>query len=503
MKKYTNNVVLLASLELLASEGDEDKSRDAAADLYAEALSEDRCFLDNLFAFVVKFLETLDRENLQELKVFFRFMELFSSSYMKSPKILAENRCTYKGIEGHEEALLKVLKRRMEEDDIVLFLDKFDREQMFSESLADVLGLFFYYISYREDEKRDKVALLVPRFYERFPHTSSCLLLTYIEHHPQAVQTYAKMMICASEQSVSVGGYIGAESLIRDILSPNSSRDDFERKNGIKILKEVLPSYNQWSLEVKDSFIVSLVFEPLKLVYKSQEAVKESVSKYDRHKHLLETDFEAYKEAKLDKAISNGTKSIAKILGFIAGHFREHSFEATVNTLVEKANIKKDVPKIYDMKMKPSIKFKDFTMKLMVIDALMYEESHIKPPFYLGQFAQECKREIDVQADGYEIIPEVQKYYKNLDITQALLDKVHTLHYGYVYCNDLGTYENMWPNFDAGCDQMLEVSLKAVKDLELLPNLKKIKGDNFEDLFDEAFLEALQKRGIVLEDTGY
>ena len=63
--------------------------------------------------------------------------------------------------------------------------------------------------------------------------------------------------------------------------------------------------------------------------------------------------------------------------------------------------------------------------------------------------------------------------------------------------------DNLWPNFDAGCDLMLEVSAKAVKDLELLPNLKKIKGDNFDDLFDEAFLEALKKRNIVLEDTGY
>ena len=43
---------------------------------------------------------------------------------------------------------------------------------------------------------------------------------------------------------------------------------------------------------------------------------------------------------------------------------------------------------------------------------------------------------------------------------------------------------------------MLEVSLKAVKNLELLPNLKKIKGD----LFDEALLEALQERNIILED---
>ena len=84
-----------------------------------------------------------------------------------------------------------------------------------------------------------------------------------------------------------------------------------------------------------------------------------------------------------------------------------------------------------------------------------------------------------MQADGYAIIPEVQKYYKNLDITQELLDKVHTLHYGYVNCNGLGTYANM------------------------LPNLKKIKGDDFDDLFDGAFLEALKKCNIVLEDTGY
>ena len=503
MHKYTNNKVLLESLELFTLEDEKDKLRDKAADMYADALSDDRCFLDNLFAFVVKFLQECDRNNIEELKVFFRFMALFSSSYMKRPRFVAENECQYKGLEGYKESLLEILTIRIEEDDIVVFVDKFDRNRMFSECLTDVLDLFFRYTSYLEKEKTAKAASLIPRFYERFPATFACLSLNYIEHHPQAIQAYAQMMILANEQSQSIGGYIGAESLISDILSDNTSRDDFERKNAIKILKEIVPTYKQWETSLQDAFIISLVFEPLKLVHKSQEEVKISASKYDRHKKLLDSDFEAYKEAKIDKAISNGTKSIAKIIGFIAGNFTGHSFEDNINYLVEKADIKKDVPKIYDMKMKPKIKFKDFTFKLMVIEALMYEESYIKPAFHLGLFAQECKREIDMDADGYEIIPEVQKYYQNLDISQEDLDKVHTLKYGYFYCNDLETYANMWPNFDAGCDQMLNVTSAAIKDLTLLPNLKKITGDNFADLLDEDFIQALHKHGVEVDETSF
>jgi hypothetical protein len=55
------------------------------------------------------------------------------------------------------------------------------------------------------------------------------------------------------------------------------------------------------------------------------------------------------------------------------------------------------------------IQFKDFNFKLAVIEVLMYEEEVLEPRFSLHDFAASYTgRRIDIEKEGYAIIPEVR-----------------------------------------------------------------------------------------------
>lgn len=117
-------------------------------------------------------------------------------------------------------------------------------------------------------------------------------------------------------------------------------------------------------------------------------------------------------------------------------------------------------------------------MKLLVIEELMYRQKVLKPQFDIHLFAKEYeKREISVEIDGYEIIPEVETYFKNLPISDELLAKVETLRQSSGLDGGSEFIYHLYPFWDPGSgDKAIPVSNKAIIDLELLPNLKLISG---------------------------
>lgn len=133
------------------------------------------------------------------------------------------------------------------------------------------------------------------------------------------------------------------------------------------------------------------------------------------------------------------------------------------------------------------IDFSDFNFKLAVIDILMYEKELLEPVFDLYEFVRLYKgRKIDIEKEGYHMIPEVTKYFEDLpvekkyasEITEIIQDGGNDI-YGQLCC------------FWDGEDDLFNI--KSFEDIKHFPNLKRM------ELFyteEEGVLEKLKARGI-------
>jgi hypothetical protein len=140
--------------------------------------------------------------------------------------------------------------------------------------------------------------------------------------------------------------------------------------------------------------------------------------------------------------------------------------------------------------MSDPVTFKDLNFKLTVINALMYEQEIIQPPFDVHEFvAKHVDRKIDIEVEGYEVIPEVKAYFEAMELRPEQLAGITSL------CQDGG--DEIWlelcPFWDGEDDTF---NIKSAEDAALLPKLKKIT------LFydeDDAILKAFGERGVEAE----
>lgn len=154
-------------------------------------------------------------------------------------------------------------------------------------------------------------------------------------------------------------------------------------------------------------------------------------------------------------------------------------FKTLPKTLLKLKNKVKVEPKfkaLYDEKVRKKIEllgqkpavFTDLGFKLMVIQCLMYEKELLLPKFDVYDFvANYTERKIDIEKEGYDMIPEVKNYFEQLEIPIILLDEIEELN------ADGGDdiYAQISP-FWGGEDDYYEVH--SAKDAKQLPNLKKI-----------------------------
>lgn len=140
--------------------------------------------------------------------------------------------------------------------------------------------------------------------------------------------------------------------------------------------------------------------------------------------------------------------------------------------------------------MSNSVIFSDFNFKLAVIQVLMYEQELLVPRFDVYDFVRGyAARPINIDEEGYTIIPEVKSYFEQLEIPAEMLPHVEELY------QEGGTeiYLQLCPFWD-GEDNIFDIH--SAEDAALLPNLKSVT------LFysgDEQILEAFRRRGIEAE----
>ncbi|MEU3606710.1 hypothetical protein AB0E83_14880 [Streptomyces sp. NPDC035033] len=116
--------------------------------------------------------------------------------------------------------------------------------------------------------------------------------------------------------------------------------------------------------------------------------------------------------------------------------------------------------------------FRDFNLKLLVIEELMYQAGTLLPVYDLA--ARMAERGIRQPASYVlenglheEVLPESRAYFEALEIPAELLATVEEL------CFDAGTtvFHQCAPAWD-GEDDLFDV--RSLDDLDLLPNLREV-----------------------------
>ncbi len=137
-------------------------------------------------------------------------------------------------------------------------------------------------------------------------------------------------------------------------------------------------------------------------------------------------------------------------------------------------DIKNPRPKesIYDLKKseEPVLKFKSFPFKLLVMEQLMYKKGLLLPKFDIYDFAENnTKREIDVDDEGYEPIPDAVRWFKNYEIPEKYADEITEL----LWDGGLTIFGQIYPDWD-GEDDCFDIKSLSAEDVSQFKNLKKV-----------------------------
>ncbi|XOB63515.1 DUF6892 domain-containing protein [Campylobacterota bacterium DY0563] len=140
--------------------------------------------------------------------------------------------------------------------------------------------------------------------------------------------------------------------------------------------------------------------------------------------------------------------------------------------------------------MEQPIKFKNLNFKLAVITEITGNESNEKYCLDPWEFAKNyTKRNIDIEEEGYEIIPEIKEYYEKIEIFPSEVQNIEEIY------QDGGDdiYLTLCPFWDGEDDTF---NILSAEDVKVLPNLKKVV------LFyqdDDNILKEFEKHNITAE----
>ena len=150
---------------------------------------------------------------------------------------------------------------------------------------------------------------------------------------------------------------------------------------------------------------------------------------------------------------------------------------------------------IYDLKKPdgPVLRFDSFEFKLLVIEELMYEKELLTPVFEIYDFAEKNpKREIDVDREGYEIIPEAKKWFRDYQIPAGLAPQISEL----IWDGGLNVFHQICPFWD-GEDSCFDVKKLSTEEVQQFTGLKKvITGSGF----SQKAIKMLIEQGIEVSE---
>lgn len=114
------------------------------------------------------------------------------------------------------------------------------------------------------------------------------------------------------------------------------------------------------------------------------------------------------------------------------------------------------------------IEFSDFGFKLSVVQELMYNKELLEPKFDLYEFVEWYdKRKIDIEEEGYEPIPEVTQYFRDLPIPKKYASEITE-----IYQDGGNDIYMQLLRFGQGWEDYWDI--ENTDDIKQFPNLKKV-----------------------------
>ena len=183
----------------------------------------------------------------------------------------------------------------------------------------------------------------------------------------------------------------------------------------------------------------------------------------------------------------------------LADHLDELDDDFTEEWMTKEIEITYKAPRpknsIYDLKKPdgPVLRFDSFEFKLLVIEELMYEKELLTPVFEIYDFAEKNpKREIDVDREGYEIIPEAKKWFRDYQIPAGLAPQISEL----IWDGGLNVFHQICPFWD-GEDSCFDVKKLSTEEVQQFTGLKKvITGSGF----SQKAIKMLIEQGIEVSE---
>jgi hypothetical protein len=386
------------------------------------------------------------------------------------------------------------------------------------------------------DTFRWALSRLLPAFLRAFPAQDATLLTDILGHHPDVAEETADLIrFHLIDRDDPQAPFLS--TIATDILGFHVDKTDPLHRAGPEILTRVLRDAATWPEERRGLFVDHLLLPPLDTAPRTrEEAIAETSDavarwrtilakdayegalgisasqrrEWDRERSrqaeadhaLAETDFDAWVAGRRDKAVRRiAVSRLSRAIFEVAAKHLSGPSRERVQAYLDETTATANRLKRFPMPTPADTRFKDLGFKLLVIEALMYQRDLLQPRFDIRAFAREYEtREIDVDSEGYEIIPEARDYFWTLAIPDDLLAQVDSLHQSSGLDGGSEVIYNLMPFWDPGCgDEPVAVTTKAVADLALLPNLKRISGLENSDP-EPALLEALEARGVVLID---
>jgi len=179
-------------------------------------------------------------------------------------------------------------------------------------------------------------------------------------------------------------------------------------------------------------------------------------------------------EAKRQKVKSKRGSSLVSLrLGPLAIHALFDATRARVTgvqvALPEEAAAEAEVLPPIEVPKGEGVAFVDLHFKLMVLQELMYRRSVLTPKLDVYELAKRHRaREIQVDKEGYAVIPEVRAFFERYPVPADLLKGIASL--GQEGGDEI--YLQIFPFWD-GEDDTFDV--QSAEDAALLPNLEKVR----------------------------
>lgn len=373
---------------------------------------------------------------------------------------------------------------------------------------------------------------LMPAFFGAFPHEGSHVLIAMLADHPDAAIVAADWARWHLDADGDLSNATTV-SLAADLLGAHAQRFGALFRQGPAIFTHLLHDATTWPEARIAAFWRAFVEAPLRIEPLAQEkaacdarhlaemyqnrvaasasdtsfaakAKRERDNRAARDKEsevaLIEADFATWNARRRKAAVRalSASTTKRKALTVIARKLPE-AFARMAQALLDEAKADAARPKVFAIAKPAQNRFRDFGFKLLVIEELMYRQKVLLPEFDIHAFAAEYqKREIQVESEGFGIIPEAKAWFANLPIPDDLLAQVATLHQSSGLDGGPRFIDHLFPFWDPGAgDRPIPVTAKAEADLDLLPNLMRISGlENSKP--GRKLLLALKARGIML-----